>query len=602
MNKQAGPSSTRPNAEYKGELSFVAQDPSRPQTDRERYAVSTHVQGRYRQWRRNAKSKPRQANKPVTPILTPHSNVEEIDSEDERVLRDEPKPTPEPQDAKSGLEMWPKDTKRHTLPTPGPSPRSPKALLASPLPVANFGNSDPFNSCPIPIGPKETEVLLFYYQNVVPIFTRYIEAMGIPSDIGRSKWHDPFSALQDKAEAYGFLARSAVFMSRNLVGNDRFTTRALTYRNKSSELLRSRLASREHQTFQGETSRTVSSLLITAVVEESFDAALVHAKLLNFLLREQIRMGDEADPGLVFVGLWYDLHRATMTLTRPALELAGWVSKQLLPSWQEARRSIPPLSGIARSGLDPQITDQPLRRLLTAIREFLEILGIVVADPERIPASTLLSLAGYITVCQCHLVNRYLDVLAVHAQSVDSNHPNPNPTMSNPLTSRPAWQASTTAYASIAAIYWTRQAIKVENVPVGSARVFNAGKTLLPALRRCVTAAETYSNGLDAQENARLRLWALYIGAMAEQAHDHGHGQSSRVAEGEDTEMTRGLGWFAREFAAQVIRMGLAMWSDVRRVLQGFLYSDSLQPHGSSWVVDVVRKVGEEYGDLDDGG
>ena len=602
MTEQAGLSSGGSKGEYKGELCFIVQDPSRPQTDRERYAVSTHVQGRYRQWRRNTKAKDRRKRKPAAPVLTPQSRLEEIDSEDERLLLDIRIPSLEPRKAEPSQAVWPVDTKRESLPTPGPSPRSPKAVLAGPLSIQNLGNSDPFGSCPIAIGPRETEVLAYYYQNVVPIFTRYIEAMGVPPDVGRSKWHDPFSGLQDRAEAYGFLARSAVFMSRNAIGNDQLITRALTYRNKSSELLRSRLASRQHQTYERETYQTVSSLLITAIVEESFQAALVHAKLLNYLLREQSRQGKTVDPGAIMVGLWYDLHRASMTLTRPVFESSGWVSKQLLPGWQDARRTVPPLSGNARNGLDLQVTDQPLRRLFIALREFLEITGLVASDSGCIPASTLISLASYITVCQCHLVNRYLDLLASLPPSADSNILIPDPVTSSFLASQTNWQASTTAYVALAASQWTRQVIKIENVLVGSsARIFNAGKTILPALRRCMIAADAFSNGLDPIKNGRLRLWALYVGALSERASD----SSLPVGEEEDHApgMRRQLGWFTHHFALQLNRMGLVMWSDVRRVLQGFLYSDSLQPHGSAWVVDVARRVGggEEEEDNDDG-
>ena len=161
--------------------------------------------------------------------------------------------------------------------------------------VLRKGNSDPFAAAPINVGPHEAEVLNFYYKNVIPIFHRYMEAMGVPIPVGRQKWHDPFSGLQDKGEAYGFLARSAVFMSRACNATDPNALLALTYRNKTSEFLRAQLSSQEYQDFDRGTYRIVLSLFITAVVEESLEVAMVHAKLLNYLFGEQNRKGKKVD-------------------------------------------------------------------------------------------------------------------------------------------------------------------------------------------------------------------------------------------------------------------------------------------------------------------
>lgn len=374
-------------------------------------------------------------------------------------------------------------------------------------------------------------------------------------------------------------------MTRSGTTDNDLNTRALMYRNKSSELLRSRLAGGEGTINEQEICRIVLSLLITSVVEESLDAALVHARLLNYLLKEQSKSQDHVNLDLLFAGLWYDFHRASMSLTKPAFEVSGWVSQQLLPSWRQARRELPPLSGNASSDLDPTVSATPLRGLFVAIREFSEIQSMVASDPNSVPPSSLVSLASYMLACQCQILERYLNILprtAVyddHLQAVSSA--NETPGLSTAAEVKARWLACALAYACLAAIHWTRHAIKIENVPIGQdedesnkIRVFNAGKTILPTLRQTLIKTDLVSMNRDATQNARVRLWALYVGAMAEWT---------------DVQPSPTGKWFSGHFATQARNMGLILWSDVRKVLRGFLYSDHLRPHGSEWFAEACR-------------
>lgn len=199
--------------EYKGQLSFIPQNPSHPQSEKQRYAVATHIQRRYRAWRRDAKvGGKRQLNLQglaVTP-QSPSSSVGEADRDEEKLGKGSGSSSVKAGSFQSSRAAWHSSKRRPSLPTPASSPKRIKGRPVNPYTILQSGNSDPFNASPIGIGPREVEVLSFYYNNVVPIFIRYIEAVGVPPHIGRSKWHDPFSGLQDRGEAYGFLARSAV--------------------------------------------------------------------------------------------------------------------------------------------------------------------------------------------------------------------------------------------------------------------------------------------------------------------------------------------------------------------------------------------------------
>jgi len=46
--------------------------------------------------------------------------------------------------------------------------------------------------------------------------------------------------------------------------------------------------------------------------------------------------------------------------------------------------------------------------------------------------------------------------------------------------------------------------------------------------------------------------------------------------------------WFTKELFLQAEKDGCWYGSDLRKVLLGFLYSDSLEPHGSTWFTTRV--------------
>ena len=511
----------------------------------------------------------RRASKAAS-VLTPQSpspRIEEINSDEERSLADASENHSNLTRASPGRRFPTPASSRH-------SPTSPHTSISSPTAVLQRGNSDPFAAAPINVGPHETEVLNFYYKNVIPIFHRYMEAMGVPIPVGRQKWHDPFTGLQEKGEAYGFLARSAVFMSRECNATDPNALRALTYRNKTSEFLRAQLSSQEYQDFDRGTDRIVLSLFITAVVEESLEVATVHAKLLNYLFQEQSNKGKKVDVDKLFVCLWYEVHRATMSLTRPVFELSGWVSEQLLPVWKEARQELVFLSGSAASNLDDQVYDPQLRNLFSTTREFLEVLTTLKMDPTSVSTPAVVALATYMTMCQCKLVDRYIDA-AERLTASDE----PEAAIKGVNVK---WVACVAAYTSLAAIYWIRHAVKKESVQVGntSAKVFDAKKRVLPALQNCLTQAETCSGGADFVHNSRVRLWALYVGVMAEY-ETHGTSMS---------------GWFHSQYINQAQSMGLVRWEDVREVLSNFLYSDAVEPHGSLWLPTIQHSFQDPGG------
>jgi hypothetical protein len=94
------------------------------------------------------------------------------------------------------------------------------------------------------------------------------------------------------------------------------------------------------------------------------------------------------------------------------------------------------------------------------------------------------------------------------------------------------------------------------NMTLGSPEPVRFGVKILSDLRRKLTESKG-----DEAENPRLRLWAFYVGSLAENVHP--------VRAGEE-------GWFTVEYDMQAASLGAADWEDARRVMKLFLHSDRL--------------------------
>lgn len=95
-------------------------------------------------------------------------------------------------------------------------------------------------------------------------------------------------------------------------------------------------------------------------------------------------------------------------------------------------------------------------------------------------------------------------------------------------------------------------------------------RRLMPSMQTVMR--HFYTSMQKQTRTGNAELWCLFIGAYIEQ----------REAPNE-TDL-----WFNVAFALVARRMGLSSWSDVRNIVQGFLYNDSFKPAGSIWVEQVL--------------
>ena len=100
-------------------------------------------------------------------------------------------------------------------------------------------------------------------------------------------------------------------------------------------------------------------------------------------------------------------------------------------------------------------------------------------------------------------------------------------------------------------------------------RLYDRGEAMGQQLREMITA-ELHCRNFVLDEFDNARLWALFVGAIAEQMPLRGRAEPTTA-------------WFNVNFAAMARRMGLLSWQSVRPRLEMFLYDDSLPPHGSGW-------------------
>lgn len=456
------------------------------------------------------------------------------------------------------------------------------SLASPPLPIhpvtlLQKGNSDPFSSKAIPITAEINELLMFHESNVLPLIVACREAYGVSASAPKENWHDSFPEMHDECTAYGLLARTAVVMSRSAAPGSRVAVQSLTYKRKTYGLLRARLTESENPLVMSQVYTIVVSMLIGAVFEDALDEAAIHIKMLKHLLYTHSSRADKTvDLATLLAVSCFDFHRASKALIRPIFDFDGWLADQFRPGWQQALKDLPALSGQAEIGLERSINDEKLRGLFITIREILEIRAIVMADPSISVGATQMSVAQWMLVSQGQLINRYLDVMDGLDQAAQSDAQ-----LSASFDHK--WDSYTKAYISLAGLWWTRRLGGMENAPTTPfTTIFNT--EIISALKKVLIQSDLVSDGLDAMVNSRIRLWALYVGAFAEQ-------HLGRVFEIRLPDLTLKNRWFTNELFLQAKRMNLLVWSDLRQVLQGFLYSDSLEPHGSTWFTGEIGRA-----------
>jgi len=426
-----------------------------------------------------------------------------------------------------------------------------KSRSPPPLTILRKGNSDPFSALPIPVDARDNSLIAFYRDFELPTLYFLDTKSWVTSAACMKDWSLCTNGLQDPCFAYAFLARNATVASM-VSPSSTLTKQALVYRTRSTALLRSKIADKQ-QLVTSQTLWAIHGLFGAEVLARNLAAAAVHGKMLRYLF-EKWSETNKVDLEVLGRALYNDIQLAAMFLTRPSFDLDKWIPEIYAPSWNAAAQALPSLSAASTTFLDPSIDSDGLRSLFIMRREATIVWWQSSLNRETPRASPLVMnwLLSRNLISQGRLINHYLDTTERYNDSggLQLDH------------------LCTQAYLSLAALLWTRAGST--NPVVCGAPLFDAEPNILRYLRSALARSEITLNPSQLAKYANARLWALYVGAGVEQAQAKAGVDPSK-------------GWFNSRLAKQAKLMGLLSWQQVRQVLEGFLYSDHLRPHGSQW-------------------
>jgi hypothetical protein len=445
----------------------------------------------------------------------------------------------------------------HSIPRPHDRRRA--FLSSPPQTMLRKGNSDPFHTFGIPIDATVNSLLKFHHDCIIPS-GYHVEVSSVtrpPNAI--AAFNDAIFALRDGCTGYSLLSAITTVMAA-VARNPAMTKQGLIYKNKSSALLRYRLGHGGNSCNDdlAQLYRSIMGLLTVETTLRNECGARLHANMLAYLIRKSGGL-TEVDNRFRTQLLWEEIHRTTIFLARPAIDFDKWVPMQF-PEYMDGDKSLfEKVNTIVTSRIvDPSIENETLRDIFIELRKTSEVLKWAMSSPPNATGDTFAWPTMYSHVCIGRLMNRYADATSSAMETV---------------TGCFGRRENVEACICLAAAYWTRCCFGVEAVRIGSwlpdggAATHDIGWRLLPRLRRILALDE----GPTANPYERLRLWSLYVGALAEQ---RGSLLSPEIEEKD---------WFTQNFVRHASKLGLHSWQDAEQVLEDFLHSQHVQPDGSVW-------------------
>ena len=485
---------------FHGSHLFIHHDAKHMRARPHRATVFSHVQGRYRPWKRRESAK----------ALRGSSSIAESDEDS--------------------------------------LPPSPTTLLAE-------GNSDPFMALPVKIGPAENDLIAFYRDVAIP--AKYELVFKIPgvSKLRKVDWEDCRYSLQNDGVAHGTLARYGQMLSTQTSAFRKIT---MEHQHRSTQMLLKKL--QHGQVGQDFDSYLHINMLFSAeTLCRNLSGALAHGNMLRHMFEQAWKAGT-LDYKLILYQLYNDCQVSSMFLVRPIWDVHSWLPMIFAPIWAAATPHLPVLDD-TKDHIDPSIHGE-LATHFKGIREVWETLAKreqVTPESSANPAFTGWVLSkGYIH--HGRIINHYLDLT--------------QPLRSPSLPKRVRNELITQQFLALAAVYHLK-VLSRDPILLG-VPVFDARKAILPALRAGIDESSRLCKDTKEHWNVNARLWALYVGAMAEQRFP-----------GPDVDPHEQ--WFNSHLAEQAISMRLRTWEEVQKILVGFLYFDRIPPNGSEWFEESLR-------------
>lgn len=500
------PSDANQQTTFRGPLLFVNHDAKHMKAAPHRKRVFSHVQRRYRPWRRR------------------EQEAATVSVNDDRISAPASPSHP-----------------RHAA---HPSIHD----EASPTTIVGHGNSDPFDCFSVEIGPQQNELISFYRDVFLP--AQYGPKLNIPNlaQIQRKDWDDCIAGMKDEGVAHGSLARWAFIIG---AASPRLRRSAIEHQNTSTRLLRLKI-SRGTDLQMYDNYLHINMLYSAETISLNLAGALVHGKMLRMMFEEAWRRGT-LDHKLLLWQVHNDVQTSCVFLVRPTFDVDHFLPMVLEPIWYATASAMPLLDVASCPILHPSI-EGTLRELFTSIRTWwqtLELLGSI--TPQH---STPLLAARSMAEDFLH-IGRFVKH---YVSARDQAH--------STVTRSRRVQLLVQASLALAGLYMAKS-LNLNPIVLGRP-TFDMRPAMLPALRGHLEELAYWSDAAEKQKYKDARLWALYVGALAES----------------DTALWLRDGyqeWFVPAFRDELQRQSCESWAELKVALEAFLFHDRIHHDGKAW-------------------
>lgn len=538
---------------FKGEFSFVNKDAKNINSKDHNAAVSYHVMNRYERWKKQEQAKKLRAsaNVPVGPMSPPGlSQAVRQDRElpQRSIQLTTSQPTVPTTTAPFGFDPW---IGEQPLQVGYSGPSSTQASGASALPSRTSTPSthsssleDPFSSVwntshtSLDLGATSTAfdpsllspsplagdlvgfAYTFLIANAWPT-----EPGSVPGayELARS-WDDIAAMSQDDCYSNAYLGLLAVAMADANV-DDSLHIQARHYQRQAMAELRQRVARNTAQDLL--TLKAILKLFSAETLVDNTSVARVHLKMLRNLVT--------AGGGVILLDSWFredllscDCYFAIKYGTRPTLPAQEWTPGPLSQPWK-ARLVSAGIFGDHLATIDPAIEHPVLKAVVTDLRELFKAQEYVLA--HDMPADDQLLRWRQLRKFDCisRLADHYTN-LVIYPHLYD----------------KPKTQAMTTTTLVV-----------LMNMVLGCPEPVRLGLKVLSDMKTRFQESESEADA----EDLRLRLWAAYIGSLAEKVHP--------VA-------GPAAGFFAASMKALVRTLRVEDLEGMKKILRQLLFSEKL--------------------------
>lgn len=369
---------------------------------------------------------------------------------------------------------------------------------------------------------------------------------------------ETLQALENTATGYAFLSCRALVIA-DISKDQNMHHTALYFKQRAIEQLRSKLEEGKLQDNFYEKIKIVHSLFTAEIACGNLDAADVHGLALKYLLENDIAATLISSNPTVFQGvLWQEIQRAVLTMTQVTFDLNRWTQMlglRLTYNYWESDRGRTDLE------IGDGLVYEHLRPMM---KEIMVLTHTPASDFADKPRPVLLRISAQALVLQGRLVNRYVGNMDLLSKASDQ--------LSN---IKEALQIE--SYLCLTILYWLRRAMFTEKSVCrpDDCTPYSARHVILERLRALLTASEP-DHDIESPK-ARSRLFAMYIGAIAEQ---------SGMREDDCLDFAS-IPYHNKKFVLQAVLMGLRTWSETQAILTDFLYHDGIGTAAQFWFEKV---------------